>query len=96
VGKSNENRPSSSHGSGSQIISGSGLSNLEFWLAAEQARERPSLAWSVCQLEQAVAFCLEQKGFLSGFQVVQSQFHPVHFAPLSRLERVEPISLARS
>jgi ribosomal protein S8 len=45
------------------------------------------LAWSVCQLEQAVAFCLEQEGFLSGFQVVESQVHSVHFAPLSRLER---------
>jgi ribosomal protein S8 len=88
VGKSNENRPSSSHGGGSQITSDSGLCNLEFRLAAEQARERPGLAWSMCQLEQAIAFCLEQEGFLSGFQVVESQFHPVHFAPLSHLERV--------
>jgi hypothetical protein len=88
VGKSNENRPSSFHGGGSQIDLCSGLSNLELWLAAEQARERPSLAWSVCQLEQAIAFCLEQEGFLFGFEFGQSQFHPVHFAPLSFLERV--------
>jgi hypothetical protein len=42
----------------------------------------------MCQLEQAVAFCLEQKGFLFGFEFGQSQFHPVHVAPLSFLERV--------
>jgi ribosomal protein S8 len=90
VGKRDENRPLLSHGGGSQITAGSGLSNFEFRLAAEQARERPGLAWSMCKLEQAVAFCLEQEGFLSGFQVVESQFHPVHFAPLSRLERVSP------
>ena len=80
---------------GSQIISGSGLSNLEFRLAAKQARERPGLAWSMCQLEQAVAFCLEQKGLLFGFEFGQSQFH-LHFAPLSRLERAPLIGLARS
>jgi hypothetical protein len=74
----------------------SGLSGFELWLAAEQARELPGLAWSVCQLEQAVAFCLEQEGFLSGFQVVESQFHSVHFAPLSLLERAPLIGSARS
>ena len=41
----------------------------------------------MCQLEQAVAFCLEQEGFLFGFELIQSQFH-LHFAPLSLLERV--------
>jgi ribosomal protein S8 len=73
-----------------------GLSNLEFWLAAEQARECPSLAWSMCQLEHSVAFCLQQEGFLSGFELGQSQFHPVHVAPLSLLERAPLIGLARS
>jgi hypothetical protein len=50
----------------------------------------------MCQLEQSVAFCLEQEGFLFGFEFGQSQFHPVHFAPLSFLERVPLIGLARS
>ena len=86
-GQSNENRPSSFHGSGLAFRSRLGLSDVKLRLAAEQARELPGLAWSMCQFEQAVAFCLEQKGFLFGFEFGQSQFHPVHFAPLSRLER---------
>ena len=49
----------------------------------------------MCQLEQAVAFCLEQEGFLFGFELGQSQFH-LHFAPLSLLERAPLIGSARS